>query len=636
MKAQTPCTSSASSSSLQPPSSSSSAAASPMLLKLPWDVQVNLLTYLRAYDLSAVQQTCRFYSSRRLADSIVRHAAERVYTPDLTDGFDTQPVLCSSGSNNNTNKNSSGKDNDDGEEEVRSTSNYTFEHLRNMELVVIARVLSRPEPTSGTGFVVSKSWCKAALRWLEMREQTVAEQQKQQQQQLKQQQKNKKKNKKESRKQRVRNRRLSDANPPWPNVNSDLLCEHSNLQYCLSKKSARARRRLLDKQSWKMLKKLYPDSKELEAGLGECLQCSNAVETERMEAQDRVEQQKLQRKQPLKDPAIRQFYTRTRGVPVQALRNHPQNNTTNSVAGSSEEVDQDAKLPVASATLCPLQDGMYDVIPRAWCHGWRRFIKTGEGGTTVPTACVGVSSPVAAGHSPACCSSSVRTTSWPPPDAAGLLCDAHRLPLLPPHLEAYLYGQSSQLWPSSSRTNSTSNSNAGAPDGPNPPAVAASVPGQGPDPASVNALRAAGLSEAEVRRQLSAMRVAEYQAAALRPPAANSNTESQSSASKNEVLDRENHSVVEILTQDEFSALEKCWPGASVFCLRFQVCTAAPGSAGGDNNNMGPGIHFNTPPCRECDPTGRRDSCSLSIKNRARGWVKKSAEKARAPASLEY
>jgi len=41
-------------------------------------------------------------------------------------------------------------------------------------------------------------------------------------------------------------------------------CEHGSLQQC-STKSARARRRVMDKQAWRVLKRLYPESVQLEA-----------------------------------------------------------------------------------------------------------------------------------------------------------------------------------------------------------------------------------------------------------------------------------------------------------------------------------------------------------------------------------
>lgn len=65
----------------------------------------------------------------------------------------------------------------------------------------------------------------------------------------------------------------------------------------------------------------------------------------------------------------------------------------------------------------------------------------------------------------------------------------------------------------------------------------------------------------------------------------------------NEQLDRENYRVVEILTDEEFTALEKWWPDISVnYALRFAV--AKDGS--GRRN-----IIWSTPPCRECDASGK-------------------------------
>ena len=127
---------------------------------------------------------------------------------------------------------------------------------------------------------------------------------------------------------------------------------------------------------------------------------------------------------------------------------------------------------------------------------------------------------------------------------------------------------------------------------------------------------------------------------------------------RNEVLDRENHSVVEILTQAEFKALQSCWPGTNVFALRFTICSknknlvnvydndtkiaatyiisSSSKATCNDDGVSEPceGINFCTPICRSCDATGRQ--CSISIKNRSRNWVKKSSESSRAPASLEY
>jgi hypothetical protein len=188
------------------------------------------------------------------------------------------------------------------------------------------------------------------------------------------------------------------------------------------------------------------------------------------------------------------------------------------------------------------------------------------------------------------------------------------------------------------------------------------VVGESPVDEAVLAMKAAGLSDLEVNIQLSAMRALEenrrreieqtmieaeeeYQDDVVAPNATRprggsfSNNELLSpsvsrartgSVSNSELLDRENHSVVEILTSDEYQALENCWPGTTLFAIRFTVSNEIIGIV----NTGSVTVHFNTPVCRDCDATGR--SCSFVIKNRARGWLKKSSEKARAPASLEY
>ena len=259
-------------------------------------------------------------------------------------------------------------------------------------------------------------------------------------------------------------------------------------------------------------------------------------------------------------------------------------------------------------------DGTYYVLPRSWCHGWRRFIKTGEGGLS--------------------------PTKYAPPDATCLLCDSHRMALLPPHLEAFLSGESSQLLEAAG----TWQSSAAAASNSNVTAFPALPPGQAPTDALV-AMRALGLSEMEISQQLTAMRSIETQRLRQQRQASHGLEGADgdaSNVSRNELLDRENHSVVEILTHEELRALEACWPGVTVFALRFAVQQqrgkgqkqCQQDDTEDEDTFVHCGLKFCTPICQSCDATGRQ--CAVSVKNRARGWVKKSSDKARAPASLEY
>ena len=529
----------------------------PSLLHLPNDLQVNLLTYLRAYDLAAVQRTCTFYDNAELVHAVVMHFAESIYPEDFTRGFAQEAVTCgpsekpkaAKGSHNGSNNNNNNK----AREETSNNKDdalYNFENLRNMEVLVVARVLNSPEPA--TGYFVSKSWCKTALRWLEMQQEP---------------RNNKAQKKLSKKKQRMRDRKLSDASPPWPNANIDILCEHHNLQRFSNSKSARARRRLLDRQAWKILKKLYPDSTQLESAVGECVQCSLEAETAKKTEADRIEQEKLERKRPLANEDIRRFYTRRTGTP-------------------SQSVSETAPLGV-----CPLVPGKYYVLPRVWCYSWRRYIKTGEGGAPPP-----------------------------PPDAASLLCHAHNLALLPPHLESYLRGDSPELLAACptkgiERINPSPPLAATAAAAAHGPPAPAFVPGQGPDPEVLQAMREAGLAESPNRlgRQLSLLR--EMEDIRRVPPPAEPATPV---AYRNELLDRENHAVVEILTGPEYLALCEEWNSRG-FGLSFAI----------DENTRQP-VFNTTQLCRECDATGRQHQ--LHIKNRRRSVL----QKACIPASLEY
>lgn len=131
---------------------------------------------------------------------------------------------------------------------------YTYEMLRNMEMLVVARVLSRPEPPiheRSNCFYVSKSWCRAALRWLEVQEEERKEQEERRRaaheaklaaaaaaaggsgtpygggkggKHYKNQQFGSSGKKKLSRKElKQRERRMSDSMPPWSNINVDIV-----------------------------------------------------------------------------------------------------------------------------------------------------------------------------------------------------------------------------------------------------------------------------------------------------------------------------------------------------------------------------------------------------------------------------
>jgi hypothetical protein len=477
---------------------------------------------------------------------------------------------------------------------VSTEKTYTYEMLRNMEMLVVARVLSRPEPPiqeRESAFYVSKSWCRAALRWLEVQEEERKEREERHRTAEEAKaaaaaatpKKGKKKTphpgssgkKKLSRKeQRQRDRRMSDAMPPWSNVNSDLVCEHGDLMRC-SSKSARARRRVMDKQAWKVLKRLYPDSIQLGASVDStagCLVCAAEAETAKKAELDQKEADKAERRKPLACPLVRGFYTRgSKGYPIDCLVN-PQN------------ISRENKME-SDGVRCPLKPGVYSALPRSWCHRFRKYIKTGEGG-------------------------------FPPaPDASEVLCEAHNFPLVPPHLESFLRGESSLLGCNSAvpspRNDGEGEGNHASIPSPIERAPSASLR---PDAGTLQALRAAGLSELDLHAQRVAMAGLEesMQRANIHDIHDNQASESERQYQRslnNEQLDRENRVVVEILTDEEITALEKWWPRLHGFyALRFAVVEDSSTLSGTD-------VLWSTLPCRECDPSSRSTE-NFAVRNR--------------------
>jgi hypothetical protein len=142
----------------------------------------------------------------------------------------------------------------------------------------------------------------------------------------------------------------------------------------------------------------------------------------------------------------------------------------------------------------------------------------------------------------------------------------------------------------------------------------------------INSLMAAGISRNELASQRAAMFQfqEQHQAAATAVAPA---TPRRDSFCNNELLDRENHVVVELVTQEEWKALQEtgCWP-KQVSHYSVTVNVEKDGSFG-----------FSTLPCRDCDPSGLRFMSCASVKNkfRSKRWEPKSVEQKRIP-NLEY
>jgi len=578
-----------------PPSPSLTKSHYTLLTRLPSELHVSILTYLRASELSQIQQACTVFNDTSLIQTIIETFAQTIYPSDLTHGYNVG---------------------------VLNTESY--EVLQNMEWLIVARVLSRPAPTlrstaKNDGYYVSKAWCRTALRWLD------SQTQQRQQRLLKQQQQstsaaadnasnNKKKNKKNKKQERMMRNRYKKNNgllqPPSPNVNSDLVCEHGYLKSCATtnnNNTCRAvttsitsnskQRRLMDKQAWRILKKLYPHGIPLSSVQGECVICRMENETHKRTEELRKLKETEERKQCLSNVHVRQFYTRGNtnrgGVPLHC-------------------VGSNSSSKASSSRCCPLIPGVYAILPRSWCHFWRKYVKTGGKPPKAPD-----------------------TTSL-------LFCAAHKLPLIPPHLQDYLYGITSSLLlhdctaTTTAAAASTSSNIATLsttlqqelritpprpPVGLGPITIHPTQRTQQQQQEMISTLRASGLSLMEIENQRMAMEQMEQQQQRTTATTTSSSSpillslEERRVQEINEQLDRENEVVVEIVTEEELDALEKWFPEMQFsYALKFVIL---------DSNNDYDDILWSTTPCRECAGCFASGKQQCTIRNRCRSWANK-------------
>lgn len=264
-------------------SSTTSTTSKSPLLSMAFELQVHWLTFLRAYDLGVMQQTCHFYSNPVLIDATVRKL-QQLYEPLDPPSSSADPSRHSSMTMTATpTLHRRPTPLSPLVSPPSDTTSLTFRELRYMEMRAVTKALQRPEPSHG--YFVSKSWCKHALKWLETQQQETM---------LWKKTSTSHPRRLSKKKMRLQQRRLSDASPPWPNVNSDLLCPHNQMA-CSKARSARR----LDKQAWKILKKLYPDSTQLATAVGECVQCSLERETQLKHQTDMKEKETKARKEPV-------------------------------------------------------------------------------------------------------------------------------------------------------------------------------------------------------------------------------------------------------------------------------------------------------------------------------------------------
>lgn len=188
-------------------------------------------------------------------------------------------------------------------------------------------------------------------------------------------------------------RRSSSSDlPPWPDINADIVCEHGNLARACS---MRGKRRVVDCKTWAELIKFYPTSRAFPtAESGECIICACQVAAREEDKQRLCLQVKQSRKAELCHPARARLFGRRTGVPQHLHRGRDR-----------------------SPMQLPLLPGVYHLLPRFWLRTWRHFIRDHQ------------------------------APPPPPLESSHLLCEAHGLPLVPPHVSQFLAGDRDALLP---------------------------------------------------------------------------------------------------------------------------------------------------------------------------------------------
>jgi hypothetical protein len=314
-------------------------------------------------------------------------------------------------------------------------------YVRGVKCILAA--LQSPQPITGKGYWISTSWMANAKKFYEalpLPELGPPGSAK------------KSGAKKQS---KIRQRRGSDALPPWPSMTADITCAHGGLALT---KGARSKKRLIDGRAWYFLRKFYPEGPQFKSTRAvECPVCALGDEEAKASVSEKREAELRSRRSGYVSGPLEAVAMRKSGVPshltaASALRRvgsplHVSEETWLAMVSSSPQsvadVDTNPSLlgpfmsPVskrsgsAGSDLCasvdtdatagtggseagltgqPLLPGLYNLVPKQWLKAWRQFTKD-------PTV-----------------------TALPPLDCTCLLCHTHGQLVIPPHFEEYIVG----------------------------------------------------------------------------------------------------------------------------------------------------------------------------------------------------
>lgn len=201
-----------------------------------------------------------------------------------------------------------------------------------------------------------------------------------------------------------------EVGKPDPCINSELLCCHGGLSLL---KTPGCKRKVIDRRAWQILRKYFKHSPEFRFPQStECIICTEEHQEYKTSIAEQREAEIMLRRRDFLTESLNDLYSRKSGVP-----NHCTIYRWTAYTDALDELDE-AGLDEVGATLQslglnanrPLIPGFYNLVPRLWLRTFRRFIKD-------PTV-----------------------EALPQLDCSRLLCHAHGLLVIPPHVEDYLLG----------------------------------------------------------------------------------------------------------------------------------------------------------------------------------------------------
>jgi hypothetical protein len=206
--------------------------------------------------------------------------------------------------------------------------------LFSIEIKAILKAINAPAHTKDSGYWISLSWLTNAKLYYE----AIS---------LPETSFNKKSSTPNKKVTKIRARRGSDALPPWPLINTDIICSHGCLA---STKGVRAKRRVIEKKHWFMLRKFYPQGPSFKSTKQECIECSGSQSL----LKSPVEIKSSRYINP--ESPLFGVFKRKNGVPSHCLT-----------------MRDEYEAPLAK--FRPLMAGIYHIIPKEWLVRWRQFIK---------------------------------------------------------------------------------------------------------------------------------------------------------------------------------------------------------------------------------------------------------------------